>query len=986
MTDRVRWGPGREDQFRDFLRYDLGRAADERQPLETIWRGYLEQYRAPEPKALRRFPFEGALLARDTEVLTIGGWRRVDSLRLGEPVLTRRDGDGALEWNPVEGSPQRYCEKLYHFKSRSIDLLVSDDHAMICEHQDRRGETVRMRADELWGKTGYFLPTTGKWAGGHYDDLFGLSAGDVCEFVGWYLAEGWSTHNSDQRPTGICIGQSRSANPEKCRRIESLLTRLGWRWSELSGNDGYYIGKPQIPVRLFDMLIAERGAANKRVPGFFFTLTPDLLDRLLTGLVMGDGCIFDNYPQGTQPKVNYYSISRGLANDVQVICLLAGLQARVRSRVRVGAGGVVEDGRQIQGEHRCYEVTISATPRAKYDRSFKEIVEYNDVAFCVTVKNHAIYARRNGTACWTGNSNLTFPLMAMNTDPIVARLIRTIQATSNLWTVTALNADWQHAAKPSQDFLEYVDKNMLHMQDVNYRALLETVKLGTGVYKTGWRYEKYNVMGYDQQMTRMRLERKLNQPVVDQVHMANFYLPPEAMSVDPDEQGGAQWVAERLRYRPEQLQALSTAQAPFFPEYDPDAVKAIINFQETSPTLYEQRVQQLDNMSGSFSRKWKRPVEIYEVWVRFDTTGNGHEDDIVVLWHQPTRTILRALYQPYAHGKRPYHVARYLRGDGFYGIGVGEQTRMWQTGITNILNYNIDKILLTNAPMIIAKEGANLLPNEPFYPSKTIFVSDPSKDIAPFFLAAPNSIDINQLLGYLQEGAKARTGLTDLQFGSVGAVPSRTPATTIQALLQEGNTRFDLIVQDLRVNSLGPIGLQVLQNIVQQVGNKKNNPEGANYVELAAMVLGQNPGEFVQQLIQLPNDRVEAGLGVELTATSGTNNKELARQSNLALLQVIGQWAPQMVQLAQAAVQSAGTPFGQIVEETFNFGREFLARTLEQFDVRDPDAIIPNLSAALAAAQAQAAGQPMAPLGGALQSLVGAPIGPGVSGGLPPVA
>ena len=585
-----------------------------------------------------------------------------------------------------------------------------------------------------------------------------------------------------------------------------------------------------------------------------------------------------------------------------------------------------------------------------------------------------------------GASNLTFPLMAMNVDPIVARLIRTIHATPNLWTVTALNADWQHAAKPSQDFLEYVDKNMLHMQDVDYRTMLEKVKLGTTVYKTGWRYEQHQVMGYDQQMSRMRLIRRLNQPVVDQVRIANFFLPPEALAIDPDDQGGAQWVAERLRYRPEQLKALARAQTPYFPEFDAGGVEKIVTFEETAPTDYEQRVQQLDQMSGSFARSWKRPVEIYEVWARFDTTGNGFEDDIVVLWHQPTQTILRALYHPYAHGKRPYHVERYLRGDGFYGIGVGEQTRMWQTAITNILNYNIDKILLTNAPMIIAKEGANLLPNEPFYPSKTIFVQDPSKDIAPFFLAAPQSPEISNLLGYLQEGAKARTGLTDLQFGSVGAVPSRTPATTIQALLQEGNTRFDLIIQDLRINALGPIGLQVLQNIVQQVGNQTNNPGGRDYIELAAMVLGQNPGEFVQELIQLPNDRVEAGLGVELTATSGTNNKELARQSNLALLQIIGQWAPQMVQMAQAAVQAAGTPFGQVIEETFNFGREFLARTLEQFDVRDPDAIVPNLSAALQAAQAQATGQPMAPGGGGFQSLVGAPIGPGVSGGLPPIA
>src|SRR5207245_999433 len=324
----------------------------------------------------------------------------------------------------------------------------------------------------------------------------------------------------------------------------------------------------------------------------------------------------------------------------------------------------------------------------------------------------------------------------------------------------------------------------------------------------------------------------------------------------------------RIRIQPEELEPLGKAQEPYLPNFDKDALAIVLKFEETAPTLYQQQTWQLDQMSGAFSRRWRRPIEIYEVWARFDTSGNGFQDDIVVLWHQPTRTILRAIYNPYSHGKRPYHAARYIRGDGFYGIGLGEQTKMWQGMITDVLNYDIDKILLTHAPMIIAKEGANLLPNEPFYPTKTIFVQDPSKDIAPFFLTdKAGNMDIAGLLSYLQEGAKQRTGLTDLQFGSVGAIPSRTPATTIQALLQEGNTRFDMIIQDLRINALGRVGMQVLQNIVQQVGDHVNNPDGSHSVQLAAMVLGPHPGQYVQQLLQLPPESIATAPGTAPNAT-----------------------------------------------------------------------------------------------------------------------
>lgn len=576
-----------------------------------------------------------------------------------------------------------------------------------------------------------------------------------------------------------------------------------------------------------------------------------------------------------------------------------------------------------------------------------------------------------------GASNYTYPLMAQNVDPILARLLRTIHAPTNLWTITALNAEWAHTAKPVQDFLTYIDDHFLRMHDVNYRVLMEMCKLGTAVYKTGWKYEAHRVQGYDQAMTRRSLIREYNQPIVDQVHMANFLLPPEALAIDPEAQGGAQWVAERFRFRPEALEAIAKAQEPVLPNFDPEAVARVMTYQEPAPTLYEQRVQQLDNMSGAYSRRWRRPVEIWEVHARFDTTGNGYEDDIIVLWHHPTRTILRAIYNPYAHGKRPYHAARYVRGDGFYGIGLGEQLQSWQLMMTDILNYDIDKVLLEHAPMLIAKEGANILPNETFYPGKTIFVQDPSKDFMPFRWSQGGNQEVLGLLSYIQEGAKARSGLTDLQFGSVGAVPSRTPATTVQALLQEGNTRFDMMIQDLRLNALGPVGLQVLQNIVQQVGSPKANPDGGRkFVEMAAMVLGQKPGELVDQLIQLPSERVEQGLGVELTATSGTNNKELQRQSYLALLQVFGQWGPQLIQLGQLAQEAGPTPLGQIAVELFDGARDLLQRVLEQFDIRNPDDILPNLSAALAAQQqAQTGGQPLSAGPGGLAQLAGAPVG-----------
>lgn len=583
-----------------------------------------------------------------------------------------------------------------------------------------------------------------------------------------------------------------------------------------------------------------------------------------------------------------------------------------------------------------------------------------------------------------GASNVTYPLARMNVDPILARYLRTLHAPANLWTLEALNERWVPVAKPMSDFLQWLDMYVLKMWGTNYRVLDETIKLGTGVYKVGWRFERHQVQGYDADLKRTPIVRTINQPTVDHVPLAHFLVPPESLDVDPDAQGGAPWVAERLRFRPNALAGLAKAQEPFLPNFNPEGTTKVLKFEESAPTEHQQRVREMDHLPGSHGQMLQRPVELYEFHARFDVDGSGMESDVVAVVHVPSRTLLRATHNPWSHTKRPYHVIRYRRGDGFYGIGVCEQAEVWQRTISDVLNFNMDKILLSNAPMLGIREGANVLPNEPIFPGKIWPLTNPKDDLVPFFLNAPGSFDLNSLMAFLQEAGKQATGVTDLQFGSVGAVPSRTPAATVAALLQEGNTRFDMSIQDARLSGLNGVGLQILQLLQQQVANPVNNPDGSRYLSLAAMVLGEPEGTYVSQSLALPFEPVETGVGVAITATSGTANKELLKQNNLALLQLYAQLGPQFLQLAQMATQFAGTPIGQVATDLFKGGAEFLYRTLEQFDVRNLDEVVPNVQALLAAQSAIAGGGPVQPLGGGFGGAGGAGGAAGMGGMAPP--
>ena len=115
---------------------------------------------------------------------------------------------------------------------------------------------------------------------------------------------------------------------------------------------------------------------------------------------------------------------------------------------------------------------------------------------------------------------------------------------------------------------------------------------------------------------------------------------------------------------------------------------------------------------------------------------------------------------------------------------------------------------------------------------------------------------------------------------------------------------------------------------------------------------------------------------MQLTATSGLSNKELMKQSNLALLQLGTQMGEQFINLG-ALIQQGGL-VGDVAKKLFAGGSELLLRTMEQFDVRNPEEIVPNIESLLQANQQLAGGGNIQPLGG---TAGGAPGGAGAPAG-----
>ena len=575
---------------------------------------------------------------------------------------------------------------------------------------------------------------------------------------------------------------------------------------------------------------------------------------------------------------------------------------------------------------------------------------------------------------YEGAMNETIPAIAIDVDQLYAKFMQTIHAAPNLWTIGALNERWVRVAKPLQDFLEVLDSQVLRMYNVNKRALLEMVKLGTAIYKTGWTYEKrrvrvYNLDGKPEPALKIR-----STPFVDHVRLADFIMPAASFAIDPDAQGGAPWVAERIRVSPDRLRMLADTSDPNLPNIKKEDLEAIIRYEE-SVSRWDSAIDDRDKnrrfanekpieqpqphevLASASTASRLRQIELWEVHVRYPSQSGDVYDDLVILWHQPSSRVIRSTLNPYAHGSRPYEVVRYFPGEGFYGIGVCQQKEMFQRMLSDLYNYAGDNALLSNAVMMGAKAGANIMPGEPIYPGK-VWITDgnPNDELFPIRMASPNA-SLQHLITLTQTYGERRTGISDLQLGGMQGIPGRTPATTIVSMLQEGNRRPDLTIKDMRHEGLSRVGLRVVQ-LLQQYLTQAIDTDQGKMLQVMETMLGEPEGKLLTQQLLMPLDPVELGIGVSITASSGTANKEVDKQNTLALLQLAGQVAPQILQFTQLAVQGAGTPVGQVAQAAANGITELFRRALEQHDVRDAEAIVPSIT-------------PPGPVAGALPGPVG---------------
>lgn len=344
-----------------------------------------------------------------TEILTASGWKRFGDLTDQDAVaaLDTSNGPGRLVYQiPTERVSYPYQGRMFRQQGRAIDLCVTPNHRMwvgtrearrfrfveAAELMESKRGLVRYKRDAEWeGEEHEFfaLPAVEHRKGGPGRPVAitkpsrQLPMDDWLRFLGFWLAEGNAYRKKNgNRQCSVTITQNEGpALEEFCGVVE----RLGFNYCIKKRKNSPCRHLEISSLQLWSYIRKLGKSHAKYIPDEFKGLPPQQLKILLEWMNKGDG-----RHGGTQ----YATVSKRLADDVGEIALKAGMAATI-FREKTKAGGIWIVGLNTQG------IDGTLVNEGRDQRSWEE---YDGPVHCVTVPSGIVYVRRNGKACWCGNS------------------------------------------------------------------------------------------------------------------------------------------------------------------------------------------------------------------------------------------------------------------------------------------------------------------------------------------------------------------------------------------------------------------------------------------------------------------------------------------------------------------------------------------------------------------------------------------------------
>ena len=395
---------------------------------------------------------------KTTEILTEDGWKFFINLSKEDNLFTLTAKNKIELHRPTKLFQYDYDGKMIHFEAKSLDLLVTPNHRMIVNHKYKDKRMFVEASD--FKPYQHFIPKGGTWKGkekqyfelppvlimsgvgpvSHFSEeelkaiqttkkeghsiyqiaedfncspvtiynicttleygnrsrvriryeapVLKIKMNDWLKFFGFWIAEGCTDNEKIAKRHGYRVVITQS-NVRKRKEILQVLDNLPFN---------YYLEAKNIIIynkQLWTYLRQFGNVYTKTIPKEIKSLSKRQLKILFDWMVKGDGHV-----RKTTGQINYWTASKGLADDLQEIILklgwMATLTARKKKTTKI-------KGRKIKS-HGIYIIGVQKTKFYVLRPKGIKIVNYKGKIYCCEVENHTVFVRRNGKVSWCGNS------------------------------------------------------------------------------------------------------------------------------------------------------------------------------------------------------------------------------------------------------------------------------------------------------------------------------------------------------------------------------------------------------------------------------------------------------------------------------------------------------------------------------------------------------------------------------------------------------
>lgn len=534
---------------------------------------------------------------------------------------------------------------------------------------------------------------------------------------------------------------------------------------------------------------------------------------------------------------------------------------------------------------------------------------------------------RNRQFPFENASNLVVPIIGIHCDTLHARIMAALWKTKPLF-YSKLYGQYEKDMDPIrqawEDYLvfEATEPEELDLYSVESEWVSEIVRYGTSTMKVinTQRFEDYFVPAGDAATTKQgNFIRKITYdgPCPQKLAYQDFLIPENV----------SRWQQADIKIHIARLTHGDLMRRKMFGVYDEDAVKKIESQPDrTSPDyVVKQRQEDADARTSSQGyREW----DIHECWFSWKSANGDFIPKVILWYHFNSNTLMRAVYDYYPD--QPFVMGRLLyRDDSVRGYGLCETLGQFQEELSVIHNQRRDNQTVANTKVWRVDPNSKLHEGYKVYPGAMLPAD--AGEIEPLTQGEVSQLSIEEEKLSI-DLAERRSGVSPpMQGMGAGAAQGKRgvySAAGTLSLLQEGNRRTDSTIADIRYahSRLG----QILSRQYAILG-----------LDAKKLKLFGEQAEIIREAASL----VKSGkLGLTVNASTASVNKEIEKQNDLMLTQIINKHYQSIGQLVQS-IQSVQTSpaLKDYFQHVIDASNKLMRGILRNFDRDDSEILIPEV-------------------------------------------